>query len=61
MNGSDCNKMNKIAILIPYFGKWLEWINLYFYSCSWNNDIDWYFFTDCKVPQLHCENLFFFR
>jgi hypothetical protein len=55
---------NKIAIIIPYFGKWPEWIELYFYSCSKNECIDWYFFTDCEgiktqYPNVHFEKMFF--
>jgi len=55
---------NKIATIIPYFGKWPEWIELYFYSCSKNECIDWYFFTDCEgiktqYPNVHFENMFF--
>ena len=26
--------MNKVAVLIPYFGRWPVWIDLYFYSCT---------------------------
>lgn len=51
--------MNKIAVLIPYFGKWPEWIDLYFYSCEKNSFIDWYFFSDCKLPEKSYNNLFF--
>lgn len=49
----------RIAIIIPYFGKWPEWIDLYFYSCSQNKGIDWYFFTDCVIPSIHSNNLLF--
>lgn len=53
--------MNKqIAILIPYFGKWPEWIDLYLYSCTQNNHIDWLFFTDCPIPSKPYKNIFFF-
>lgn len=47
--------MYKIAIIIPYFGKFPEWINLFLYSCSLNHRIDnevfidWLIFTD-NVP-----------
>ncbi len=51
--------MNKVAMLIPYFGKWPEWIELYWHSCAQNTQIDFYFFTDCPVPELHSGNLFF--
>jgi len=50
---------NRIAILIPYFGKWPEWIDLYFYSCSQNTIADWYFMTDCVIPEKRYSNLNF--
>lgn len=46
------NMKNKIAIIIPYFGRFPEWIDLFFYSCSCNQMIsdntrvDWFIFTD---------------
>lgn len=43
--------MNKIAQIIPYFGEWPEWFNLYLYSCSRNQMIDFIFFTDCPIPK----------
>lgn len=53
-------KNNKrIAVIIPYFGQWPEWIDLYFYSCSKNIIIDYYFFSDCKIPSRQALNLFF--
>lgn len=52
-------KKNRIAILIPYFGKWPPWINLYLYSCHQNRNIDWYFFTDCEVTEVAYDNVFF--
>lgn len=42
--------MTKVAQIIPYFGKWPEWINLYLYSCSRNQMIDFYIYTDCETP-----------
>ena len=39
-----------IAILIPYFGKWPEWIDYFIESCRYNPTIDWIFFTDCGTP-----------
>lgn len=43
--------MHRIAQIIPYFGKWPEWIDLYFYSCAKNPMIDFIFFTDCPRPE----------
>ena len=52
------NSSPKIAIIIPYFGKWPEWIDLFFYSCIQNTEIDWFFFTDCNIS-LNIKNLIF--
>jgi hypothetical protein len=40
----------KVAQIIPYFGKWPEWIELYFYSCGQNPNVDFIIYTDCKSP-----------
>lgn len=37
-------------MLMPYFGKWPKWIDLFLYSCSRNEFIDFYFITDCYRP-----------
>lgn len=46
--------MPKIALIIPYFGKWPVWKDLYFYSCAQNPDIDFFIFTDCGIPDVSC-------
>jgi len=51
--------MEKIAIIIPYFGKWPEWIDLYLYSCSKNAFIDFHFFTDLPTPRKTYSNTIF--
>lgn len=57
-------EMKKIVILIPYFGVWPEWFELYLLSCKWNKTVDWLFFTDCpepslKLPNVHYKNIEF--
>ncbi len=52
-------KKIKIALLMPYFGKWPEWIDLFFNSCEKNEFIDYYFFTDCPIPERYADNLKF--
>ena len=42
----------KIAIIIPYFGKWPYWIDLFMYSCRQNEDVDFFFYTDCDIPDV---------
>ncbi|NQY25714.1 MAG: hypothetical protein HRT92_00890 [Piscirickettsiaceae bacterium] len=51
--------MSKYSIIkiIPYFGQWPEWIDLYIESCKANSDIDWLFFTDCGEPANRAKNV----
>jgi len=40
--------MNKIALIIPYFTAYPPiWLNLNFYTCSKQSNIDFVYFTDC--------------
>lgn len=48
---------NKIIKVIPYFGKWPEWFELYIESCRHNPDIHWLFYTDCGEPVNQCLNV----
>lgn len=50
-------KKNRIAIIIPYFGKFPEWADLYFYSCAQNSFIDWHIFTDCNYTSKSYSNI----
>jgi hypothetical protein len=52
--------MNRpLVILIPYFGRWPEWINLFVESCKWNVDVRWRIYTDCGEPENRAENVDF--
>lgn len=51
--------MCKIAILVPYFGKWPEWIDLFFDSVERNPTIDFHFLTDCDMSVSQSKNVFF--
>jgi len=53
--------MKKIAIVIPYFGKWPIWIKLYLKSCEENYKIDWYFITNCETDNFKYKNIFFIK
>lgn len=53
--------MNNIVMIIPYFGKWPEYMDLYLYSCSKNPQIDFLFFTDCALPNKVYINTIFKR
>lgn len=50
---------NKIAMIMPYFGKWPKWINLFFYSCGKNEFIDFYIFSDYPKPHNLSKNIIF--
>ena len=51
--------MQKIVFLIPYFGKWPEWMELYIDSIERNPTIDFHFFTDCDTSISSAKNIFF--
>lgn len=38
---------NKVVIIIPYFGKYPVWFDLYLYSCSRQSGVDFLFYSDC--------------
>lgn len=42
--------MPKIALIIPYFGKWPQWMDFYLYTCSKQRMVDFIYFTDCGIP-----------
>lgn len=54
-------KRPKVAVIIPYFGKWPEYFNLYLYSCSKNPQIDFFYFTDCCIPNTSYPNTHFVK
>lgn len=53
--------MTSIAIIIPYFGKWPVWHELFYASCRHNSSIDFHLFTDLPIPSIAEEsnNIFF--
>lgn len=53
------NNNYKVAQIIPYFGKWPEWIELYLYSCGKNPMVDFIFYTDCPLPKHQYKNTIF--
>ena len=53
--------MKKIGILIPYFGKFPEWSELYFETLKRNKTIDFIFFTDCETEKYEAENIIFHK
>ena len=54
---SENKTLPTIAILMPYFGKWPFWIELFIESCRKNPTIDWFFFSDCGSLESFPENI----
>lgn len=46
-----------LIMLIPYFGQWPEWINLFVESCKWNPGVRWRLYTDCGEPENKADNI----
>ena len=46
-----------IVKIVPYFGRWPEWINFYIESVKANPTIDWIIYTDCPEPRNRADNL----
>lgn len=44
--------MQSIIFIVPYFGKWPEWMDLYIDSIRRNPTIDFLFITDCDTTVL---------
>lgn len=51
----------RIAIVIPYFGKWEPWTPLFFETARRNTSIDFLVFTDCDPDGLEAGNITFHR
>jgi hypothetical protein len=47
----------RIVKIVPYFGRWPEWINFYIESIKANPSVDWIIYTDCPDPQNRADNL----
>lgn len=39
--------LKSIRLLIPWFGRWPDWMRFYLASCAANPTIDWLLITDC--------------
>lgn len=46
-----------IAIIIPYFGEWPEWIDFFVESCRANPTIDWFLIGDAPPPENRAGNV----
>lgn len=49
----------KIALLIPYFGEFPEWSEIYFYTLRRNPEINFIFYTDQDGSAYESENIHF--
>ena len=48
-------------MIIPYFGEFPKWMDLYLYSCSRNKIVDFHYFTDCELPRRVYSNTLFHK
>ena len=49
--------MLKKALIIPYFGTFNNYFELWLKSCEYNKDIDWLIFTDDKTDYTYPSNV----
>jgi len=47
----------KFAFIVPYFGKFHSWFQLWLDSCARNEMVDWIIFTDDKTPYVYPSNV----
>lgn len=52
---------NSIALIIPYFGEWPDYFDLFLKGCENNNWLNIIFFTDCSIPEKKYNNLTFYK
>jgi hypothetical protein len=52
---------SKIILIIPYFGKWPVYLNLYLKGCEYNTWLDILFITDCPIPKEYPKNIKFIK
>lgn len=50
---------NKFVLIVPYFGKWPDYLPLFLFSVSHNPFIDVLFYTDCGLPESYPSNVIF--
>ena len=51
------NPTPSICIVIPYFGQWPFWVNLFIESCRLNPTVNWLIYTDCGLIDDCPENI----
>lgn len=50
-------KKNSICLILPYFGQFNNYFNLWLLSCKYNTNIDWHIYTDDQSPISFPENV----
>lgn len=48
----------EICIILPFFGRFNNYFNLWLKSCEYNNAIDWYIYTDDRTPYNFPDNVY---
>lgn len=51
--------LHRIAFILPWFGRWPNWMPLFWESCRWNPNIRWIVYTDQAKPVTPLENVEF--
>ncbi|KAB8289141.1 hypothetical protein DSM100688_0221 [Bifidobacterium ramosum] len=49
--------MNKCVIILPYYGRFPNYFQLFLNSCGMNADYDWLIFTDDRTPYVYPANV----
>ncbi len=53
--------MPKILLIIPYFGRWPFWFDLFLHTCRFNPTVNWLLIGDAEIPQDAPSNVAFKR
>ncbi len=53
------NQQHRIALVLPYFGKWPDWFPAFLITCEWNPGVDWHLFSDCGKPETLPPNVYY--
>ncbi len=49
----------RLVVLIPWFGRWPAWIDLFLESCQHNKEVAWLIYTDAAPPENNPHNVSF--
>lgn len=44
------DSLQSIVFIIPWFGSWPAWFELFLESCRWNPTVDWLIYSDAPPP-----------